>query len=160
MGAYLTAAAVVVLIFVSGCIDERATTTILPSSISLPADEMRQACFEDGFCVRLEVVREEGELSRGLMFRENISGDYGMLFVFPAPYPYSFWMKNMRFPIDMIWLDDGWTVVHVERDVPPCRQDPCPSYAPKADARYVLEVAANQTIAHAIREGSRIKVAS
>ena len=120
--------------------------------------EWSKACFEDGFCVGLEVLRESEERQLGLMYQEKLAEDTGMFFVFPRPQPYSFWMKNMRFPIDMIWLDENFTVVHVEANVPPCASDPCPSYTPKARALYVLEVNANETLKHGIGEGWRIRL--
>lgn len=120
--------------------------------------EWSKACFEDGFCVKLEVMRENEERQQGLMYREKLAEDTGMFFVFPRAQPYSFWMKNMRFPIDMIWLDENFTVVYVEANVPLCASDPCPSYTPKASALYVLEVNANQALEHGVYESSQITI--
>jgi uncharacterized membrane protein (UPF0127 family) len=129
----------------SGCIKEE-------------GKESARTCFEDGFCVKAEVVREPEEMQRGLMFREGLAEDEGMLFVFPQEGVVPFWMKNMLFPIDIIWISEEKLVVHIERDVPPCREDPCPSYPPKGAALYVLEVPANQTLKHSVKEGSRIGI--
>jgi uncharacterized membrane protein (UPF0127 family) len=65
-----------------------------------------------------------------------------MLFVFDVEDYYSFWMKNTLIGLDMIWLDKGKRIVHIERDVPPCKTDPCPSYTPKRPGSYVLELKA------------------
>lgn len=74
------------------------------------------------------------------MYRETLAPHAGMLFIFDQPGRYGFWMKHTRIPLDMLWLDQNWQVVHIERTVPPCTNDPCPRYRPPADARYVLEV--------------------
>jgi uncharacterized membrane protein (UPF0127 family) len=53
-------------------------------------------------------------------------------------------MKNCKFPIDMVWLDDEHKVVHVAEAVPPCKAEPCPVYEPLRKARYVVELNAGQ----------------
>jgi hypothetical protein len=63
-----------------------------------------------------------------------------MLFVFDTPGRYGFWMKNMKFSIDILWLDSEETVVHIAENVPPCQDDTCPVLMPPSDARYVLEI--------------------
>jgi uncharacterized membrane protein (UPF0127 family) len=63
-----------------------------------------------------------------------------MLFLFEEEGIHSFWMKNMRFSIDILWLDIQKRIVHLEPNVPPCPSDPCPSYVPGAAAMYVLEL--------------------
>ncbi|MBI5252912.1 MAG: DUF192 domain-containing protein, partial [Euryarchaeota archaeon] len=55
------------------------------------------------------------------------------------------WMKNMLFPLDIIWLDSDLKVVHIEHDIPPCKEESCPIYLPSSPARYILEVNANVT---------------
>jgi uncharacterized protein len=69
-----------------------------------------------------------------------------MLFIFESPQKYSFWMKDMKFPIDIIWIDSAGKIVHIEKNLPPCVfLLPCPSYTPAADSLYVLEVVSNFT---------------
>ena len=67
-----------------------------------------------------------------------------MIFVFKVPGPYSLWMLNMQFPLDMIWFDQDGKVVHIEKDIPPCKTvveiTACQSIIPSEDAIYVLEV--------------------
>lgn len=74
------------------------------------------------------------------MFRPSLPADRVLLFVLDAPGFHSFWMKNCRFPIDIVWLDEERRVVHVAESVPPCRRDPCPSYAPMRKALFVVEM--------------------
>jgi uncharacterized membrane protein (UPF0127 family) len=96
-----------------------------------------------------EVMTTDEERGLGLMFREGLAQDRALLFVFEESAFHSVWMKNCRFAIDMVWLDDERRVVHLAEDVPPCRRDPCPTYRPLRRARYVLELNAGQ----ARREG-------
>ena len=98
-----------------------------------------QVCINN-HCVEVQVVQKYDELMRGLQFRKSLPQNAGMLFVFSQSAVYPFWMKDTLIPLDMIWLDESKQVVHIERNVPPCRQDPCPVYTPSAKAFYVLEI--------------------
>lgn len=103
-----------------------------------------QVCFGKK-CVNVEVVQDQARRLRGLQFRESLAGNHGMLFIFDRQDIYSFWMKDTLIPLDMIWLDDLRKVVHIEKNVPPCREDPCPHYTPSAKALYVLEINAHES---------------
>lgn len=120
---------------------------------------MPAVTFPDGHVVRVEIVADDESRARGLMFRDRLAPDAGMLFVFPASTELSFWMKNTLIPLDMIWIDDSQRVVGVLYDVPPCKADPCPSYGPPAGvmARYVLEVAGSVARQHGIVAGSQLR---
>ncbi len=89
------------------------------------------------------------------MHRTGMGDDAGMLFIFEtAASRRTFWMKNTLIPLDMIWLDDTWTIVHLEQGVPPCKADPCPSFGPKTRAStYVIELNAGHIQKHAIQVG-------
>lgn len=103
------------------------------------AQAINQVCFRDK-CVKVEVVQKKEELHRGLQFRKSLDADRGMLFIFQKSRPYAFWMKDTLIPLDMIWMDDGRRIVHIEHNVPPCAADPCPRYTPRHEALYVLEI--------------------
>ncbi len=111
----------------------------------------------DGTVVRLELALTDEERAQGLMFRDALPADRGMLFVFEADEPVAFWMKDTFIPLDLIWLSAGGEVVWVLPDVPPCRSDPCPSYAPPKAGRAVLEVNAGFAAAHGIRPGALLQ---
>jgi len=84
--------------------------------------------------------------SKGLAIRDSLNENEGMLFIFETPQKYSFWMKDMKFPIDIIWINQDGKIVHIEKNLPPCVfLLPCPSYTPKDDSLYVLEVVSNFT---------------
>ena len=76
------------------------------------------------------------------MHRESLDEKSGMLFVFPEDGRYGFWMKNTLIPLDIIWIDNDQRVVDIQT-AQPCTAEPCPSYTPSGDARYVLEINAN-----------------
>ena len=92
------------------------------------------------------------------MFRDQVGPGEGMLFLFPREGFHSFWMKNCRVPLDLIWLSPDLTVVHLEKKVPPCRRDPCPGYPPLRKARLVLEVRGGSAEKSGLRVGDSIRV--
>lgn len=69
--------------------------------------------------LRLEVAADPKSREVGLMNRDAIGVHDGMLFLFPRPDDYRFWMKNTRIPLDMIFIDGKQVIVHIERAVPP-----------------------------------------
>lgn len=111
----------------------------------------------DGFTVTAELAVTDEERQLGLMFREKINPDQGMLFVFEEEDLLSFWMKNMRFSLDILWLDKDKRIVHIERRVPPCEKLPCPSYASEYPAKYVLELKAGSVDEHKLKMLDRLE---
>lgn len=108
-------------------------------------------------CIRVELARTAQQRMKGLQNRESLGSGEGMLFLFPQRSRHAFWMKDTKIPLDMIWINDSRRVVHVEANVPPCRKDPCPSYVPASEARYVLEVNAGKARSWGINVGSRLQ---
>ncbi len=96
--------------------------------------------------VYAEVVDTPQSRAKGLSGRASLADDEGMLFIFEHPGKYGFWMKDMLFPIDMIWISENGTVMHIERNVSPesYLQNPPKTFINKADAKYVLELAAGR----------------
>lgn len=111
----------------------------------------------NGKAIAVEIADEPDEMQQGLMFRESLPKDRGMLFVFSDDGIHSFWMMNVKFSLDMIWTDRNGMIVHVERSVPPCSAL-CPSYRSDVPARYVLEVNSGFADANGVIEGSRIEL--
>jgi uncharacterized membrane protein (UPF0127 family) len=66
-------------------------------------------------------------------------------------------MKNCRFPIDIVWLDEQRQVVHVAPRTPPCKAEPCPVYTPLARARFVVEMNAGQAARVGAKVGARFE---
>ncbi len=88
----------------------------------------------------LDVAKSAATRERGLGGREALEQNTGMLFVFDSSSYHSFWMKGMRFPVDIAWLDDEWCVVHLVSNVSP--ETYPETFAPSRPARYVIELAA------------------
>jgi uncharacterized membrane protein (UPF0127 family) len=114
--------------------------------------------FGDGTRVDVEVADSEAARARGLMFRERLAESEGMLFPFDLPRRYGFWMKNVRFPLDIIWLDANRRVVWIAQRAQPCSDDPCPMYVPDVAASYVVEVAGGFAQRHGVAVGDTVKI--
>jgi uncharacterized protein len=97
-----------------------------------------------GKVLQVELMQNDQDRAMGLMFRPSLPMDHGLLFVFPEADFHGFWMKNCRFPIDMVWLDQAKKVVYLAEAVPPCKAEPCPVYSPMQRAQYVVEMNAGQ----------------
>ena len=105
--------------------------------------------------VPVEVMRTREELQNGLMYRESLDPDSGMLFIFSSPKTLNFWMKNTLIPLDMIFISDSRNIVKIEHDVPPCEIDPCPNYG-GVHAKYVVEVNVGFAENRGIKEGDKV----
>jgi len=105
-------------------------------------DKFIKIYLPNGKSVTAELAATDEERQRGLMFREKLLPDQGMLFVFEEEGLYSFWMKNTLISLDMLWINKDRRIVHIARNVPSCKEDPCPSYSPERPGLYVLELAA------------------
>ena len=110
-----------------------------------------------GTVIRAELARTDEERAQGLMFRESLAADAGMLFLFDTTEIRPFWMKNCHFPLDIVHLASDGTVVDVLANVPPCASDPCPSYAPKARSDTVVELRAGVAAANGVVTGSKLR---
>ena len=77
--------------------------------------------------INAEVADSPDEWQKGLMYRESLAENSGMLFVFPEEAERSFWMKNTKIPLDAIFVSANLTVVNV-RTMEPCYEDPCRNY--------------------------------
>lgn len=100
----------------------------------------------------VETADTQEEWVRGLMDRSRLDQGKGMLFLFDAEQPLSFWMKNTLLALDILFFDaDGRFVSRAQ--MVPCETDPCPSTASKGPARYVLEVNAGEPLTDAVGSG-------
>ena len=114
------------------------------------AQQPSQICFKD-HCLMVEVAADDASRVRGLQGRSSFANGAGMLFIFPQPDVYTFWMKDTLIPLDIIWLDDNRMVVDLKAQVPPCQENPCPVYTPSGNALYVLEINAGLAQTYGIR---------
>ena len=105
--------------------------------------------------VTVEIARTSDELRRGLMWRDEMPADHGMLFVFPDESERTFWMKNTPLPLDIVYIDSSARVVSIAADTTPYSTASIPSRGP---ARYVLEVHGGFCRKHAILPGSPVRL--
>ena len=102
----------------------------------------------------LDIANTVGKQHLGLGQRTALEVGEGMIFVYPKPGERCFWMKDMRFPIDIIWLDANKKIIHVEHSLSP---DTYPTtYCPKEDAQYVLELGAGTAQAVGLTVGNTV----
>ncbi len=114
----------------------------------------------DGTVIRAELALTAEQQARGLMFRDDLAADAGMLFVSLDEQPRSFWMFHTLIPLDIIWMDSNRRIVEISQNTPPCRserRDDCPSYGGSALSQYVLELAAGQAAAHHLKVGDQLR---
>lgn len=106
----------------------------------------------------VEIADTQQKQALGLMFRDSMAADHGMLFVFPAEAPRRFWMKNTRIPLDIMYFDKNLKMVSISANTPPCRTRQCPSYPSLAPAKYVLELNAGKASELGVGPGDRMTV--
>lgn len=152
-------AAIAAVTLLASC-EHKPATSAPSASQSTPAPVAANAAIvtlADGAPIEVEVAANDDTRTQGLMYRDVLLPGKGMIFIFKQPGDYAFWMKNTIIPLDMIWIDDAHRIVHVEHDVQPCKADPCPSYPPNAQARFVLELAAGEAKKHALANGQVVR---
>ena len=108
----------------------------------------------------MEVAKSTSDQQKGLSDRDSMANDHGMLFVFDSEANWGFWMKGMRFSLDIIWFDSQRHVVYIEQSLPPCTPEDCPIYTPPVKAMYVLEVNAGFVQNHNIVLGDTFQLFS
>jgi len=112
--------------------------------------------YPNGTRIQVELADTNEKRALGLMFREHLPNDRGMLFVFSEPGQWLFWMKNTMFPLDIVWLDHRKKIVDLVENIPGCRGDPCLQYQPAQDASYALEVPAGSVKREKLAKGMRL----
>ncbi len=107
--------------------------------------------------IDLEVTSTPQQQALGLMYRRELPDNRGMLFGFDPPRPVSFWMKNVRIPLDMIFVRDG-KITAIESDVPPCQSRVCPTYGPSTPVDGVIELRGGRAAELGLQVGDRVEI--
>ena len=93
-----------------------------------------------GHCFNAEVASSFSARMKGLMYRESLAEDTGMIFSFSGEDRHAFWMKNTLIPLDIIWISENKEIVYIAQNVQPCKSIICPSVSSDKPAKYVLEI--------------------
>jgi uncharacterized membrane protein (UPF0127 family) len=105
-----------------------------------------------------DIAETNDQRTVGLAVKDTLNENEAMLFVFSTEREHSFWMKNMKFPIDIIWLDADKEVVHIEHSLDPCLPDSsCQTYKPNDNSLYVLETVAGFAQKYKVTEGTVVE---
>jgi uncharacterized protein len=108
-------------------------------SFSCTSSEITRVCFQDN-CFNVELAVTDSEHEKGLMFREVLDDNQGMLFVYDKEGQHNFWMKNTFLSLDIIWINGNQEVVFINKQTQPCLNDLCPVIRPNTNSQYVLEI--------------------
>src|SRR5215216_782413 len=110
-----------------------------------------------GFELNADIPITSELMAKGLAVKNQLKENEAMLFAFEDSAKHPFWMKDMKFPIDIIWLDSDGKVVHIEQNLEPCLSVfICPNYTSNTDSQYVLETVAGFTQRYNISVGTDI----
>jgi hypothetical protein len=110
-----------------------------------------------GRIIELEVAQTQQQQATGLMYRITLPDNRGMLFSFDSPQPIRFWMKNVRIPLDMIFLKDG-EVKAIAASVPPCTAEPCPTYGPGTAVNQVIELRGGRAAELGVKVNDKVNI--
>ncbi len=110
-----------------------------------------------GATIELEVAQTPQQQATGLMFRQSLADNRGMLFPFQSERTARFWMKNVPISLDMIFLNSD-RVVGLASNVPPCKAEPCPVYGPEALVDQVVELRGGRAKELGIKVGDTVKI--
>jgi len=130
-------------------LDRESVQPVMTPEIS--TDETLPTARINGFELQLDIVRTPEEKARGLSDRESLAENMGMLFVYEKPVLPGFWMKDMKFPIDIIWIDAGKKIVDITENLVP--ETFSQLFYPRSPVLYVLEVNANWARNHNVTIG-------
>ena len=131
------------------------------AAVTAKAPQWAVAVLPSGHEFSLEVAADDVARQRGYMGREKVGSREGMIFVFDADDMHSFWMKDCKVALDIVWMDVHGRVVWVAPNRAPCPPTgDCPSIVPLAPARYVVEFAAGTVAAESLKPGDEVVVLS
>lgn len=108
-------------------------------------------------CVEVEIAETREEITTGLMNRTNLPENGDMLFIFDEESIHKIWMKNMLISLDVIWLDNEGTIIHIDKNLVPC-DDYCKHFGPELYSKFVLEVNGGYSDRHNINIGDNVRM--
>lgn len=106
--------------------------------------------------ILVEITDSPSMRAKGLSGRTSLPQNQGMLFIFKTPGQYSFWMKEMLFPLDFVWIKGG-AIVQIDKNIKPQDYQPPNSLAPRQEINQVLELNAGTAERLNIKVGDKIE---
>lgn len=137
--------------FLSAC-GEKPTTMqdLTAAEVTLP----------NGTKILAESMRDRVDMVRGLMFRESLAADRGMLFFHGGDDHFPYFTYQYKIPVDMLWIDRDRRIVEIVPDAKPCpvgtAASACPIYGGHETARFVLQVNAGFAAKQGLKVGERL----
>lgn len=125
-------------------------------SVAVEDFNARDVTLPDGTTVKAEVMMNKLDMAKGMMFRDTFPEGRGMLFIHPTPGRFSYYMFQVKIPIDIVWMDKQKRVVEIMENAPPCtstKATDCTTYGGNEEAMYVLELPARYSRKHGIVKG-------
>ena len=121
----------------------------------LSSDQAQKTIYVADKKLSIEVADTLDKQTLGLSYRKSMPEDKGMLFIFPQLGTYGFWMKDMNFSLDLIWLDENGKIVSIDKNISPKTYPKI--FNPSSPVKYVLEVNAGWSDKNGIKVGDSIK---
>ena len=133
--------------------------TILQEEIASGKDTYQQVYVTLNDQILIADISATDEQKRtGLTVKDTLAENEAMLFVFQNEAEHIFWMKDMKFPIDIIWIDSDKSVVDIEHNLPPCNAGLlCTTYMPDGASLYVLETVGGFAQKYGIVKGTPVE---
>jgi len=139
----------IIAVLITGCsVPEITSSQLLPISAQIKINEQM---------INLEVPKTAKEKTTGLMYRTSLPKNRGMLFNFGQAQQLTFWMKNCKIPLDMIFIRDG-VVKAITAKAPPCTTEPCPEYGPNTPIDQVIELNGGRAAELNVKVGDQIEI--
>lgn len=115
-------------------------------------------CWTKQNCITVEIFNTPYERKKGLMNRPSLDKDKGALFEYKSNEMQSMWMKNMAFPLDIIWINKTSHIIYIHNDVKPCLKKPCETYDSPAPVSHAVEVNANYSRKNRLKRGMKVRL--
>ncbi len=119
----------------------------------------REVILPGGHVIKAESAVDTRDMMRGLMFRNSLAPDHGMLFVHPVSGHYSYWMYQTYIPLDIIWMDENHRIVEIVESAPPCKTaaSKCAHFGGNQTARFVLELNGGDSRKYGLKVGQMVE---
>ena len=125
----------------------------------ISSNKIKHVCIENKSCFDVEVADSSEELALGLSNREQIPENQGMLFILPKESVPGFWMKGMKFSLDIIWINKNFEIAGIEKNLQPCEPNKeCIAVYSREEIAYVLEIKSGLSESYGFENGDKVSL--